>query len=255
MAPEPRRRVIALWAVPRSVSTAFEKALSRHPQVGVVHEPFTDCYYFGRERRSSRYGLQPAKAGFDAAAAGRAIDAQRSPVVFVKDLAFQARPYVADDFLASVTNTFIVRHPAVVLRSLQQLKPDFTEDEFGFIALHGLWKRVHQLGHRRVVVEGDGFRADPVGVLRRYCAAVGVEFVPKMLSWSDVRIRVWDASEEQSQARWHRTLESSVGVIPPSPREAVDVPPQQRGSYDRALEVYMSIAADALGAGALAATA
>ena len=45
---------VVIWAVPRSVSTAFEKALSRSQGVVAVHEPFTDCYYFGPTRRSSR---------------------------------------------------------------------------------------------------------------------------------------------------------------------------------------------------------
>ena len=62
-------RILALWAVPRSTSTAFAKAISGGEGVRVLHEPFTDCYYFGPQRRSKRYGDSPIVAGYDAAAA------------------------------------------------------------------------------------------------------------------------------------------------------------------------------------------
>jgi hypothetical protein len=240
-------RVIALWAVPRSVSTTFEKAFSQHPQARVVHEPFTDCYYFGSERRSGRYGVQPSKLGCDAANALDAVTRERAPVVFVKDLAFQAEPYLSDDVLRGVSNTFILRHPAAVLRSLLPLKPDFTEDEFGFTALRRLWRRVRGMGLDAVVVEGDGFRANPASVLRAYCAKVGVGFVPQMLHWPDGRIRPWDPTEAESQAKWHRTLEASLGVLPPHPVQEVEVSADRRCLYARALDIYESLATGAVG--------
>lgn len=116
------RRFVALWAVPRSVSTAFEKTFSCRTDTRVVHEPYTDCYYFGPERRSARYGNQPQQADYDARAAAQAVFSVAAPVVFVKDLAFQAGPYLTDNLLTRITSTFIIRHPRRVLRSLTPLK-------------------------------------------------------------------------------------------------------------------------------------
>ncbi|MEH1017000.1 hypothetical protein V6U90_28370 [Micromonospora sp. CPCC 206060] len=235
------RRTIAVWAAPRSVSTAFEKTFANRSDTTVVHEPFTDCYYFGRARRSDRYGEQPHKADRDGRWAVAQIDGNDGPVVFVKDLAFQAEPYLSDDYLAGITNTFILRHPATVLASLSPLKPDFTEEEFGFLALGRLWRRVHALGQSPVVVEGDTFRSRPAAVLGEYCDRVGLAFDPRMLHWNDGRIRPWSPDEQESQAKWHATLESSTSIIPPATRPPVPVPARLRPAYDRAVRIYEEI--------------
>lgn len=244
----PGCRVVALWAIPRSVSTAFEKAFSRRSDTRIVHEPFTDCYYFSGKRKSDRYGNQPAKANFTGVAAARQVMAQTASLIFIKDLAFQAEPYVPDAFLREVCNTFIIRHPDAVLRSLLPLKPDFTEDEFGFTSLARLFVRVtNSLGQSPVVVDGTHFRVAPTDVLGRYCEIVGVSFQEAMLHWPDGRIKRWGPDEELSQARWHRRLESSHSILPPEDASSQpagkgdqDLPASliPRDIYEHALEIY-----------------
>src|SRR3712207_7439034 len=41
-------RPIALWAVPRSLSTAFERVFVERDDLEVLHEPFSAAYYYGR---------------------------------------------------------------------------------------------------------------------------------------------------------------------------------------------------------------
>jgi hypothetical protein len=238
----PRTTLITLWAVPRSVSTAFEKSFSRHPEAVIVHEPFTDCYYFGSDRRSSRYGDRADRSEFDAQAALTSIFTESAPVTFVKDLCFQAEPYVPHDFLEDAVNTFIVRSPDDVLASLSPLKPDFTEDEFGFVPLAKMWHRiVDDLGREPIVIDGNMFRAYPEQTLRLYCERTGVSFDPGMLQWQDGRIREWSRGERDSQAKWHRTLEHSTGILPPShmPSEVtISIDPDV---YRRAREIYAMV--------------
>jgi hypothetical protein len=165
-------------------------------------------------------------------------------VVF-KDLCFQAASYVSDSFLASMKNTFILRHPDLVFGSLRRLKPDFTEEEFGFVPLGQIFDRVTELGQTRVVVEGEVFRAAPEPILRAYCALVGLPFEPEMLRWRSGRLRRWEPHEAESQAKWHSTLEASTGIEPPSP----DPPPpaSELGDvYTRAVDIYRRVAAHAL---------
>src|SRR2546423_685 len=64
-------RIIALWAVPRSVSTPFERMFAERDDTTVVHEPFTECFYFSDGRASARYGDAPEFASYDGA---RAVD-------------------------------------------------------------------------------------------------------------------------------------------------------------------------------------
>jgi hypothetical protein len=243
-----RSHTIVMWAVPRSASTAFEKAISRHSEVRTVHEPFTDCYYFGAERRSRRYGDQPHKLSCTATTAVATIRREPGPVVFVKELTFQAAAYLEDRFLRSVTNTFIVRRPDVVINSLLPLKRDFSEEEFGFSALERIWSRVEHPDGRPVVVEGNTFRDEPERVLRGYCARVGLEYRPCMLSWTDGRVRRWNDDESDSQAKWHRTLEDSRNIIPAQPASP---PPRSQLSrigdaYGEAVRVYEEVARHAI---------
>jgi hypothetical protein len=232
---------IVLWSAPRCASTAFEKAFSQRDDTEVVHEPFADCYYFSRARRSSRYGTCAHLLEYDAAAAEQSIRVAASPVIFIKELAFQALPYVTSDFIRSVTNTFIVRRPAEVVESLYRLKPDFTEDELGFTALEELWRRARRLtGGPPIVVESTRLRRFPGEVLKQYCNLVGLRFDDAMLRWTDGRLRQWLPHEAQSQAKWHVTLERSRGILPPGD-VTVDVLPKHLAAVERAQRIYESI--------------
>ncbi len=47
--------MLALWATPRTVSTAFERMMIERGDHTVVNEPWSRCYYYGPSRRSERF--------------------------------------------------------------------------------------------------------------------------------------------------------------------------------------------------------
>jgi Sulfotransferase domain len=240
-------QLIALWAVPRSVSTAFEKTFSCRSGTKIVHEPFTDCYYFGSERRSWRYGDRADRSSYSASDAITSIFAESTPVIFIKDLCFQAEPYVPRVLLEAAVNTFIIRSPDAVFTSLAPLKPDFTEDEFGFVPLARMWHRViDELGQTPIVVDGDVFRAHPQEVLRQYCERVGVSFEEDMLHWQDGRIRDWSEEEYNSQAKWHHTLEHSTGILPSNSSQKDPSASLQADVYARARAIHSMVSEKAI---------
>src|SRR4030095_5439781 len=122
--------------------------------------------------------------------------------------------YLTDDFLASATNTFMVRQPDAVIRSIFPLKEDFSDEELGFDSLEKLWNRVVRLNDRPIVVEGDSFRNEPERVLREYCRKIDLKIQSNMVSWPAVSIASTAADEEGTQARWHRVLDNSRSIIP-----------------------------------------
>jgi hypothetical protein len=237
-----------LWATPRSVSTAFGRCMASHPDVTLIHEPFTDTYYFGPERKSARYGdlLQPASAGGCAAEAvnDRLRKAGLANTVFIKELAFQGEPFIDDDIIAQATHTLIVRRPAVVASSLKKLKPDFSEDEFGFRAADRIWKRCLRAGKHVMVVDGDHFRAEPCAILTEVCMRIGVVFNTSMLAWENGAIKQWEPHERESQAKWHRTLEDSKTILPPAPLQPdplADLTPIQRKIVEHSERLYQDM--------------
>jgi hypothetical protein len=243
-----RHRVAAVWAVPRSVSTAFERTFIGHPDVKVIHEPFTDCYYFSSRRCSARYGDEPSLAAFDGEAVTRSIEqASVSGPVLFKELCFQAWPYISYGFLDSIQNTFIVRDPRDVFSSLVELKPDFTEDEFGYKSLELVFDSALSLSREDppLVIDGGVLQRRPQRIIEAFCGRIGVPFMPSQLRWESGRVRQWAPHEAWSQERWHATLERSHG-IEPIVRPPKPIPRERQPLVDRAMRVYEKLTRYAL---------
>ena len=118
-----------LWAVPRSRSTALLRVIQNSPEVVGDHEPFTDCYYFGPDRYSQRYGDndRPEEQCIPSAVNRRLDDLANEHHVFVKELAFQGIRYVDDELFNRARHIFLIRNPEKVYQSLSVLKPSFDE--------------------------------------------------------------------------------------------------------------------------------
>jgi hypothetical protein len=219
----PAPRIIALWGPARSISTAVLKAFGQRQDTTVCHEPFNDCYYYSRGRMTTMYGDREDRYDYDGNAARAAIAAGTTEIVFFKDMAYFALPYIDDAFLAEITNSFIIRDPRAALRSRKSLRSDpIGEWEYGYTALGVMWRKVtHGLRRPSIILEGDRLRNEPGRILEAYCDALDVPFDPAMLSWPPGDLRPWQAHEELVHRRWHRTLEASSGFIP-SPRPTVD---------------------------------
>jgi hypothetical protein len=102
-----------------------------------------------------------------------------------------------------------------------------------------------ELGQPAVVVEADRFCDDPGRALRAYCERIGIAFDARMLAWEDGRIKDWAPNQVESQAKWHRTLERSKGVVKTA-RRTYAVRPEHRAMLERAQRVYDRIAAYAV---------
>jgi hypothetical protein len=244
--PETDARIF-LWATPRSISTALERVMKNADDLDVMHEPYTDTYYFSSKRRSRRYGdpASLAQDPFEAEAVNaRLEEAGRRGPVFIKELAFQGEPYVTDALLKTARNVFLTRDPLKVYASLIRIKPDFTEDEFGFTALERVWNRVHALRGAAIVLDGEEFRADPHAIACKLCVWSDVRYTPEMLTWNDGRIRKWAPHEELSQAKWHATLEQSRTILPPAAPTPVRIDPAHREMVTQAREIYRRLTAD-----------
>jgi len=217
--PMPTR--LALWAVPRSVSTVFERVFIERDDALVLHEPFSHAYYHGPERRSSRFDAleaQPEHA-YEAVMAA-ALAPRAAPIVFMKDMAYQAKPVPDPGFFASFTNTFLIRRPQEALLSPHRMWPDFTLEEAGYAEQAQLFDLVTgPLEQPGVVVDATDFRRRPDATMAAYCAAVGIEHRPEALSWEAGAVEEW-----QGWAAWHCDAEASSGIEAPA-SEAGDALP------------------------------
>jgi hypothetical protein len=214
--------MLALWATPRTVSTAFERMMIERGDHLVLDEPWSRAYYFGPDRRSDRYPLTFPESTYAAVEAG-VLAAGANSAVFVKDMAYHAAPGVTDDALASMTHTFLIRDPLAALSSLHRRWPDFTDDEAGYGAQRDLFDRVVAVtGEVPAVVDSDALVADAERVVAAWCERVGIDHRPESLRWTPGMRPEWQLWRD-----WYENAAASTGFAAPSGRPDLDDPPER----------------------------
>ena len=113
-------RIIALRAVPRSTSTAFEWMMRRRGDLDCLHEPFGEAWYHGedplrprfREGEKTTPGLTIESVWDDI----RSRAAQQP--VFLKDFPHYINHIRTPEFLSHFTHAFLIRDPTKTITSI-----------------------------------------------------------------------------------------------------------------------------------------
>jgi Sulfotransferase domain len=234
-------RPVALWAVPRSISTAFERVFVERYDFEVLHEPFSASYYHSEGRISDRYADEEPKAEHDYERVMAKILEPREKRVFVKDMAYHAKGLISSRFAASFSNTFIIRDPKYVIASLHKMWPDFTLEETGFEQIYNLFRYATEVNREDVVVvDAMTFSENPEGILATYCEHLGVPFDPDSLLWAPREVRRWDSWEG-----WHEAAQRSTG-IKRAERKDPELSGRLQEAYEYCLPYYYALAAHAI---------
>ena len=215
-------RFLALWATPRSTSTAFEWMMRQRGDFACFHEPWNELYYYGEDRRSDRDAHVVPRPGHSYAAVwADLIRTNQFDNVSVKDFAYSVEHDLDEDKLGAMTHSFLIRDPLRVVQGLARHWPDCTYEEVGFESLHRLFCRIadHDGIVPPVMYSGD-LIDDPAATVRAYCRAVEIEFIPEALAWEagDRREVSWYG---QGTGPWHEQLRASTGIVAPT----TDYPP------------------------------
>ncbi|MDA0702824.1 MAG: sulfotransferase family protein [Proteobacteria bacterium] len=245
-------RILALWAVPRSTSTAFEWMMRERGDFLCLHEPFNEVYYYGQDRRTDRDAHIPPRPGLAFPSVWAEIQAQAAAgPVFLKDFAYSIEHMADDAFLDRFDHGFLIRDPAKVLPSIHHRWPDFTLEEAGFEALSRLFDRVRaRIGTVPPVIDSDDLLARPAETVEAFCAAVGIPFLPQALNWQpkeEAKASWYDGGS------WHDNLRRSTGIqAQPRSYAALDDDPRLRHAHDLCRPIYEALYAHRLTGGVLA---
>ena len=147
-------RRIAMWSGPRNLSTAMMYAFGQRADCAVSDEPFYGAYL-------KATGADHPMAD-EIIAAGETDPARvaaycRGPVPggravwYQKHMTHHMLPGMAMDWIADLTNVFLIRHPARVVARYARKREDIL--------------------------------ADPGAALAALCAEIGIEYDPAMLHW------------------------------------------------------------------------
>lgn len=230
--------IIALWAIPRSISTAFERCMRQRGDLTVFFEPFSDYYYYSTERASKRYMHLPPKQGYTAAETlDRLKEASQLNQVFIKDMAYYVRDCMSESFASNFTNTFLVRHPRYALPSHYRLQPNFTFEEAGYHEQYRLMKLVEATGEKVLVIDGEILRERPAKVLETYCESVGLPYLDHALTWAPGIEPEWEHAK-----RWvlDAARSSSFQTCSYMDLRPLDIP-RIKEIYEQCLPIYESM--------------
>jgi len=235
--------IVALWAVPRSVSTAFERMMRARGDLEVIHEPFSAYYYFSHDRANDNLNKEvpPDPSHHWTAIRDRIAALADERPAFFKDMAYHLSRCMTPDLVARYTNTFLVRDPRETLPSLYRLYPEASLEETGFDQQLRLIELTRaETGADPVVIDAAELLASPEQTVAFYCRQVGLPFVPESLSWEPGTQPGWE-----TWAPWHETtttatsgFDRDAGTDPVE--DEVEVPP---GVLEHCLETYERIIA------------
>lgn len=220
-----------MWSGPRNISTAMMRAWENRPDTVVSDEPLYAHYLIatgaphpGREEviaSQKNDWREVVRALCGPVPGGAAIGYQKHMCQHVtRDMEL--------DWLAGLTNAFLIRDPDEVVASFARTREEPQLWELGFEMQARLFDHVADfLGAAPPVVDGRDVLQDPEGMLRLLCARLGVPFSERMLSWpAGPR-----ASDGVWAKHWYEAVNRSTGFEPYRPRE-VKLSPELRRLAD-----------------------
>lgn len=234
-------KIVALWAVPRSTSTAFEWMMRQRGDMTCFHEPYGEAWYQGEQPlwpRQTGDSLRTPGLTFDSVHRSL-LEAAGAGPVFIKDFPHYIDHMWNEAFLSNFTHSFLIRDPAKTITSIHAKWPDFHEKEVGFAEQRQLFDVLIGLnGAPPPVIDSDDLLEDPERLVRLWCDAVGIPFIAEALSWAPGardEVSWWDGGS------FHANLRNSDGLRP-QPRtryiKIEEVPKRVRDVHARAVEHY-----------------
>ncbi|HIG23916.1 MAG TPA: HAD family hydrolase [Henriciella marina] len=237
---------IAMWSGPRNLSTTMMRSFGARADTACVDEPFYAAYLV------STGTVHPMQAEIlDAQAHDGSVVAQElseapvpggKPVFYQKHMTHHMAPSLPRGWMHRVTNAFLIRDPARVLASYARKMETVSLEAIGVPQQAELFDRVCQIrSEAPPVVDSDDILADPAGMLRALCAALGIAYTDAMLSWEagpKPEDGVW-------APHWYDAVWQSTGFGAPR-REEPALPDALRKLADEARQSHEAIAAHRL---------
>ncbi|MEM9715468.1 MAG: sulfotransferase family protein [Pseudomonadota bacterium] len=229
-------KILALWAIPRSTSTAFEWMMRQRGDLACYHEPFGEAWYQGEDPLWPRLDADSVRTPgltLEGTLADLLAHGAREPV-FIKDFPHYIDHMWTEDMLSHFNHSFLIRDPAKTITSMYNKWPDFHEKEVGFAEQRQLFDMLTDIqGTPPPVIDSDDMLEDPVRMVRLWCEAVGIPFIESALSWEPGardEVSWWDGGS------FHANLRDSDG-LKPQVRKYVEI----ENTPDRVKEVHARV--------------
>lgn len=208
---------IAMWSGPRNLSTALMRSFGNRSDALVVDEPFYAHYLLSTGLEHPGRSEIIASQERDWRKVAASLHAPLPPGVSVhyqKHMSHHLLPTMGRDWLRGLQHAFLLRNPADMLRSLGSKLASVSLADTGLPQQLEIFERLRTAsGVSPPVIDADDLLADPEGVLRALCDALGICFEARMLCWppgprstDGIWAKHWYAAVERSSGfqRWSR---------------------------------------------------
>ncbi len=236
--------ILALWAVPRSTSTAFEWMMRQRGDMQCFHEPYGEAWYQGEDPLWPRLTADSKRTPgltLDSVTETLKAAASKGPV-FSKDFPHYIEQIWDHGLLSMFTHSFLIRDPAKTITSMYHRWPDFHEKEVGFPEQRQLFDRVaDRLGSAPPVIDSDDMLENPASLVEAWCAAVGIPFIESALRWEPGardEVSWWDGGS------FHANLRDSDGLKAQARSQYVaidDMPDRVKSVYEKMMPHYQHL--------------
>ena len=172
-----------MWSGPRTVSTALMRSWENRPDTVVTDEPLYAFYLdrTGLDHPGREQVIASQPTGWQAVVRQLTDGAAAAPggrSATQKHMTHHLLPEVDRAALAPLRHAFLIRDPAELLASYARVRATPTLDDLG------LWQQAEIFDRfGGPVIDSRDLLERPEAVLRALCAALGVPFLPHMLSW------------------------------------------------------------------------
>jgi Sulfotransferase domain len=198
---------LAVWSGPRSISTALMRSWESRPDCKVVDEPLYASYLSHND--ADHPGREDVIAAGETSCEAVIADLTEpvNGVYYQKHMAHHLVPGLRRDWIASLTNVLLIRHPTDVVASYQRARASVQATDLGLLEQNQLYE---QFDGGLPVIDAADFLGDPEAYLRWMCTYAGVPFTQEMLTWES-----GPRDSDGVWARhWYRAVLCSTGFQP-----------------------------------------
>ncbi len=175
---------VAMWSGPRNLSTAMMYSFGARRDFTVVDEPFYGAYLAQRDTaHPMRDEILASMETDPQKIAQQMLAPVGTPHFYQKQMCHHMLPGFPLDWMESVINVFLIRHPARVIASYAKIHPPHTLRDIGFEQQTMLFDRLISAGIEPVVIQSGDIRDAPEAMLRALCDRIGLPWDAAMLSW------------------------------------------------------------------------